>query len=85
MKVKELIQSLQQFDPEALVVVDGYEDGMTEPLPPTEVKILLNVHTEDYYGPHDLALKGDIEESVKAVYLQRPSLDRLFDSDLIQP
>lgn len=30
MKVKELIEQLQNFDPEQLVVVDGYETGYDE-------------------------------------------------------
>lgn len=31
MKVKELIELLQQTDPERLVVVDGYEGGFDDP------------------------------------------------------
>ena len=30
MKVKELIEQLQKFDPEDIVVVDGYETGYDE-------------------------------------------------------
>ena len=30
MKVKELIELLQKFDPEEIVVVDGYETGFDE-------------------------------------------------------
>jgi len=30
MKVKELIEQLQKFDPEQIVVVDGYESGYDE-------------------------------------------------------
>ncbi len=30
MKVKELIEQLQKFDPEDIVVVDGYETGFDE-------------------------------------------------------
>ena len=30
MKVKELIEQLQKFDPEQIVVVDGYETGFDE-------------------------------------------------------
>lgn len=70
MKVKELLSLLQQCDPEALVVVDGYEDGLDDPLPPVEVSIRLNVHPEDYYGPH--AIAEDNETGVRAVYLKRP-------------
>jgi hypothetical protein len=75
LKVKELIQTLGQFDPEAIVVVDGYEDGLVDSLPPKEVNILLNVHTEEYYGPHELALPGEQEKSVKGVYLRRPNIN----------
>jgi hypothetical protein len=72
MKVRELLEMLQQFDPDNLVVVDGYEDGVTKPFNQVEVKVLLNVHDEDYYGPHEIALPGDPRESVKAVLLKRP-------------
>jgi hypothetical protein len=72
MKVKELIQQLSQLDPEAVVVVDGYEDGLIEPLPPSEVEVVMNVHPEEYYGPHDLASSGEVGQQAKAVYLRRP-------------
>jgi len=73
MKVKELIQQLTQLDPEALVIVDSYEGGIIEPLSPREVEIVLDVHTEDYYGPHDLASPKETGIRIKGAYLQRPS------------
>jgi hypothetical protein len=56
MKVKELIEKLQKFDPELLVVVDGYEGGVDSPQEPREVMLRLNVHDTEkywYYGKHD--------------------------------
>jgi len=73
MKVKELIPMLEHLDPDAIVVVDGYEGGVIEPLPPNAVEVVLNVHSEEYYGPHDLASAGEAGSHTKAVYLRRPS------------
>jgi hypothetical protein len=53
MKVKELIEKLQQLDPELHVFVDGYEGGYDD-VGISEVKnIALDVHEEWYYGKHD--------------------------------
>jgi len=53
MTVKELIEKLQQLDPELHVFVDGYEGGYDD-VAVSEVKeIALNVHSEWYYGKHD--------------------------------
>ena len=53
MTVKELIEQLQQLDPELHVFVDGYEGGYDD-VAVSEVKeIALNVHSEWYYGKHD--------------------------------
>ena len=53
MKVKELIEKLQGFDPELMVVRPGYEGGVTELQSATEVLLALNVNEEWYYGEHD--------------------------------
>jgi hypothetical protein len=55
MKVIDLIQLLEKFDPSLLVMVPGYEggygtvDGVVEPRTFVE-----NVNCAWYYGPHDL-------------------------------
>jgi hypothetical protein len=54
MKVKELIEKLQQFDQELEVYVDGYEGGYDTPQEPFQSPIKLNVHDEGYYGAHEL-------------------------------
>ena len=56
MKVKELIEKLQAFDPELEVCVDGYEGGYNAPQEPFQSPIKLNVHDEKewYYGSHEL-------------------------------
>lgn len=59
MKVKELIAALQAMDPEHMVVTPGYEGGVTELLGLRTVTIALNVHTEWYYGEHDVIFKTD--------------------------
>lgn len=53
MKVNELIERLKEFDPETMVIVNGYEDGYDEIVNVKEKMIDLNVHSEWYYGSHD--------------------------------
>ena len=53
MTVKELIEQLQQLDPELHVFVDGYEGGY-EDVSISEVKdIALNVYNDWWMGEHD--------------------------------
>jgi hypothetical protein len=56
MKVKELIEKLQAFDPELEVYVDGYEGGYDTPQELFQSPIKLNAHgkNEWYYGKHEL-------------------------------
>lgn len=53
MKVKELIEQLQAFDPELMVVRPGYEGGVTEVEYAIGVLLALNVNTEWCYGEHE--------------------------------
>ena len=59
MTVKELIEHLQTLDPDLRVFIKGYEDGVDDKItvdPPTD--ILLDVHSEWYYGKHEYADVG---------------------------
>jgi len=59
MTVKELIEKLQQVDPDLKVVVSGYEGGFQDvKYNPEPFDLALNVHTEWYYGPHE-----DVEDT----------------------
>jgi hypothetical protein len=53
MTVKQLIEQLQQLDPDLHVFTQGYEGGYhyAGVNPPKD--IALNVHDEWYYGPHE--------------------------------
>ena len=53
MKVSELIQILQQYDPEKKILLSGYEGGYYEARGTIPKTVVLNVHEEWYYGPHD--------------------------------
>jgi len=55
MKVKELIEELLKHDPEMMVVISGYEDGVDEVYNASKVNIKLNAFNEWYYGKHDIA------------------------------
>lgn len=66
MKVKELIQILAGLDPEAIVVVSGYEGGVNDCDQVEEYNIALNVNTQSYYGKHEVIWDG--EHVFKAEY-----------------
>lgn len=53
MKVKDLIAKLQQFNPELMVVLSGYEGGQHEASEVEEIGLKLNVNTSWYYGEHE--------------------------------
>jgi hypothetical protein len=53
MKVKELIEKLQKVDPNALVVVNGYEDGFTELQCVKQINIKENPGHKSWEGEYD--------------------------------
>jgi hypothetical protein len=53
MTVKELIEQLQQLDPDLHVFTAGYEGGYNDVYVGEEMEIALNVHDEWYYGKHE--------------------------------
>lgn len=54
MTVKELIEKLQELDPELHVFIPGYEGGFHHAGLSDVKNICLNVNEEWYYGPHEL-------------------------------
>lgn len=71
-----MISELEKYDENLLVVVDGYENGVTEYFNLLQVNIDKNVHKKWYYGESELS---DSEDATPALYLQRERLsaDRL--------
>lgn len=53
MTVKELIEQLQQLDPDLHVFTAGYEGGYNDVYIGNEMEIALDVHEEWYYGKHE--------------------------------
>ena len=53
MTVKELIEQLQQLDPDTHVFTNGYEGGYCDAVIPIPKEIALNVHKEEWMGPHE--------------------------------
>lgn len=59
MKVRELIEQLQQFDPEMMVVVDGYEGGADDIKTVDTARIALDYNKGSwYYGKHEFTSVG---------------------------
>jgi hypothetical protein len=59
MKVKELIETLSQLDPELMVAIIGYEGGVDEVSRYELCDVELNVNTDWYYGKHEILEKGE--------------------------
>ena len=55
MTIKELIEQLEQLDPDLHVFTAGYEGGFNDVYVGNEREIALNVHEEWYYGKHEEA------------------------------
>jgi hypothetical protein len=53
MTVKQLIEQLQQLDPNLHVFTAGYEGGYNDVYVGEEMEIALDVHEEWYYGKHE--------------------------------
>jgi hypothetical protein len=53
MNVKELIELLNNKNPETRVVVKGYEGGLNDVGEIELIPIRLNVNVDWYYGPHE--------------------------------
>lgn len=66
MKIKQLIAKLQKLDPEIRVITDGYEGGYRDVKKIKKIKIVLNVNTKWYYGPHDRERDYPNKRSVNA-------------------
>lgn len=55
MTVRELIELLSEFRPDARVMVDGYEGGVKELQTATMRDVFLDYHPKKtYYGSHEL-------------------------------
>jgi hypothetical protein len=67
MKVKDLLALLSQMPADADVVVKGYEGGVDDVVNVKLVKIKKDVHSEWYYGRHEIDEDGDVQ----VVFLQR--------------
>jgi len=53
MTVKQLIEQLEQLDPDLHVFTAGYEGGYNDVYIGNEMEIALDVHEEWYYGKHE--------------------------------
>jgi len=53
MTAQQLIEKLQQLDPEMRIFVDGYEGGYNDATVSEIRDIALDVHTDWYYGKHE--------------------------------
>ena len=68
MTIKELIEKLQELDPELHVFVPGYEGGYHYADISKPDRFCLKVNTEWYYGPHELT--SSIHEDTRHEYEQ---------------
>lgn len=77
MKVRELIEQLQKFDPEQIVMVDGYESGFDEVKKIEYITGLSYYPKQDnnwYDGEYQEVRSLDVQsDNISAVYLPRSS------------
>jgi hypothetical protein len=74
MNIKELIEKLQQFDPETLVVVNGYEEGQDDINNIEEITITLNPNKQSSWYEGKYCDDFDYIKSknaIKAILLSR--------------
>lgn len=91
MNIRELIETLSQFDPDTRVVVAGYENGFNDITQIQPCEIRLNVHQGWFYGSHAKADNAQVQELlpdapvVAAVVLQgeNQNSEGLTTTDLI--
>ena len=69
MNVKQLIEKLNTYDPETMVIVSGYEGGVDEAHQAGKVKIKLDAYTEWYYGKHEVTDRDDDPFDCEAIYI----------------
>ena len=69
MNVKQLIEKLQGYDPELMVIVSGYEGGVNQAEHAGQVKIKLNTYTEWYYGKHEVIYAHTDPFDCEAIYI----------------
>ena len=68
MIVKELIEKLQELDPNLPVLVHDYEGGCNDAKELVEIQVIRDVNLEWYYGAHEKVKslhKNVIEEFAK--------------------
>jgi hypothetical protein len=70
MNVKELIEQLSKHDPEAMVVIRGYEDGVDEAIKTEAVQISKFPIVEWYYGKYRIEHQAEPNiKTTSAVYI----------------
>lgn len=76
MKVKELIEKLQQLDPEAVVVHEGYEDGynVVSDRYPLETTVYPRIGNEDHWWCGDYEEVTDWDDFYSKRYDQNSPL-----------
>lgn len=71
MTVRELIARLQEFNPDTLVVVRGYEKGLDDIKDVHEIELCPKINeTAWYFGKYDIVMSYDTDtERTDAVYI----------------
>lgn len=49
----ELIEMMSEYPDETMVVIPGYESGLSDVMHVEDVKLKLNVNIAWFYGPHE--------------------------------
>ncbi len=64
MTAKELIEQLQQLDPDTRIFTKGYEGGLEDAgIKGPTADIALNVNDKWYYGPHEYVKRVEADSN----------------------
>jgi len=61
MTAKELIEILKKLNPSTMILVEGYEGGLSDIIEAKTLKVERDINSEHYYGRHEEAKVGDVE------------------------
>jgi hypothetical protein len=59
MNVQQLIDMLSEYPKDSMVVVNGYEGGVSEVTDASKCMLRLHVHDTWFYGEHEIDKEGD--------------------------
>jgi hypothetical protein len=74
MNVKNLIEILKKYPEDNLILLEGYEGGLSEIGVIQESTVKLNQNKEDYYGPHEKSENDEPSDINAIIFYRAPNI-----------